>query len=80
MSYKKICLTFEIILFVSSLVFVNTQIWNSDTPFSFFNGTETLCINNKITVKYTSQIAYSIGGNYFFSNDGRSYIWSAYAD
>ena len=76
MSYKKICLTFTIILFVSSLVFVNTINWRNDTPFSFFNGTETLCINNKITVKYASLAEYGEVKGLFNYYDGRNYIWS----
>ena len=72
MSYKKIWLTFVIILFVSSLVFVNTINWRSDSLFSFFNGTETLCINNKITVKFANEARFVKNEDApFTSKDGR---------
>ena len=72
MSYKKIWLTFVIILFVSSLVFVNTINWRSDSLFSFFNGTETLCINNKITVKFANEARFVKDEDApFTSKDGR---------
>ena len=70
MPYKKSCLTFAIILFISLLDFAYSVTWTNSPPFDYFNGAETLCIDNRIGVLYG-------GDSQVTSEFSRRYIWSA---
>ena len=67
MPYKKSCLTFAIILFISLFDFTYSVTWKESSD---FDGTETLCVDNRIGVLYEEESQAT-------SDFSRRFVWSA---
>ena len=79
MSFKKISFTFAITLFISLVDFTYSVTWTrfgkNSAEYKYFSGPETLCVNNRIGVKFNGRSIYYID-HFFEKFGGRRYIWS----